>query len=810
MTMVNPLYSTQLSLLFLQQFLLGDGSLSRAYGILGEDTMLPCTFPAAAMFNLQDLVINWQRSDSRTVVHSFYSEENHSKYQDPAFRGRTELFPWEFPKGNASLKLKGVTVSDMGKYTCYVIQEDGKGFIENVVELKLHDKLLVTGTDVQNQPSEREKQRNRLIPFTVAMVVTIGLVVAFWKMRNVKQQDSDEKTPLLGDALEDAIQGYKEYILQISTACFDKMSHGMSKYCSSLTRTVHVIYPKEQISPEDIMRASASDIEREVKASQLLSLPQKEKCSLKRALLVGDTGVGKSWAVTSIQQEWAASQLSQPLRCIIVFRFYNLNEVEGKTSLRKLLKKQCEPLSSVLTELLCNPQDVLIILDGLDEFNHQLKWDPPDGDFNMDTEAEVNVLVSKIISRDLLPVAQVLVTSRWNSKQIEANEKYFDCIFIISGFTNVQLRRYCEMFHQVKERTSEMYQYFTENETITCLASNPLNSYILCNILGRCSCCPAVMMNMPVTHSKMFSLFLYSLLNCNTNSSEEIMVTINNSETEQEEKLLKDTVLKLGELSFNNLLSGKLEINEDDLGAYEIDSGVLSKYFSNLILEKKCKGQCIFEFYHVVLKDQFAALYCATSLKDDAEELVKCLDLWCFGKMPNNQKSQYYLRSFQPEHTEKLYNFIRLLMGSLTTARDSKLWNCSVPLTHSTARALVRWFKNCLKRDIKKSELLNLMHCLSELHDPTVIAEVSPHIKHVDFFNVSLSPLDISALCYCLSRSTVEELDLRLCTLGDEGIKQLQDVLFKCKTVLFHHMGKPPLSIYPVKPFSILYASIRS
>ncbi|XP_048410389.1 NACHT, LRR and PYD domains-containing protein 1 homolog isoform X2 [Stegostoma tigrinum] len=725
--MESPLYITLWLFLFLQQPFLGEGSFIQILGVSGEDILLPCIFTVATKFSLQQLVITWQRTTSIKVVHSFYNEKNHPEYQDPAFRGRTKLFLQEFPNGNASLRLKRATTSDIGNYTCFVIQEDGKGYIENLVELKLYAMALLRNT------------------------------------------------------VEDAVQVYQKYILQNQTEFLDKVSHGKSKAYSLLDRTISIIVPKKQITAlDDIMGTVASDFVSEVKAVQLLSLPQKVDYPSKRVLLIGDEGVGKSWTVASIQQAWAESQLCHP-RCIIVFRFCDLNEVEGKTTLQKLLKKQCESLSSVLTELLCNPQDVLIILDGLDEFNHRLQNNPPDGCFNLDTEAEVNVLVHSLIAGDLLSTAQVLVTSRWNTEQLEFHKKYFDCILVIHGFTSDQLRRYCEVFCQKNQKAVGMYEYMTKHETINCLVSNPLNSYILCSILDRCNCSQTLMADVPVTHSEVLLQFLYSLVHCKTDK--QSLVTIDNSETKLEGTLLQDTILKLGELSFNNLLSGKLEMKIDDLHNYGIDPDVLSKYFSNVILEKKYKDQNIFEFCHVVLKEYFAALYCATSLKNDAEELVKSLNLWCFGRMPQNQKSQYYLRSFKPERTEALYNFTRLFMGSLKARRDTKLWNCSASLTQPTARALVTWFKNCLEQGCKKSKLLNLMHCLFELHDSTVTTEVSPHFKHIDFFNISLGPLDLAALCYCLCHSAMVELDLRLCTIGDDGIKQLKDVLLKCKTV---------------------------
>ncbi|XP_072327271.1 protein NLRC3-like isoform X2 [Scyliorhinus torazame] len=771
MTMENLLCIT---FLFFQRLIFSEGSFSQVNGVLGTDISLPCTFPVAVNFNLQDLVITWQRTAGSIVVHSFYSEENHPEYQDSAFKGRTKLFPQEFPIGNAAVRLKGATMSDQGNYTCYVIQEDGKGYIEHSVELELYEKPLVPGTDDKN-PALEKIMPEFSIGISVGTLIALIVVGVGLYRKQKKSQYHDEEAPLLGDGVEEAIQLFKAYIMKNTTNCFDKVSQRKPKTYSSLARTVKVTCPKEQCTLDDIVESGTSDIEREVNAAHLLSLPQEKMCSSKRVLLIGDAGVGKSWAVTSIQQEWAASQPSPPASCVIVFRFYDFNRVEGKTTLRKLFEKQCAPLSPVLTELLSNPRGVLIILDGLDEFSHQLQWDSLDGDFNIDTKAEVNILVSKIISKDLLKEAQVLVTSRWNTKPIEANKKYFDCILIISGFTNDQLRRYCELFYQGKEKAAKMYQHIIENDSINYLTSNPLNSYILCNILDRCSCSLDAITQLPVTNSKIFLLFLYSLVNCD--AAEKFK-----SETEQ--KLLKDTILNLGELCFNSLLSGKLELKTDDLDAYGINPEVLSAYFSNLILENTCEGQSTFEFQHGVLKEQFAALYCATSLKDDTEELIKSLDLWCFGKMPLNQKSQYYLRAFKPEDTEKMDNFTRLLMGSLRAGKDSTLWNCNDPLTRSTTRALITWFKNHLEQDIKKSEMLSLMRCLFELHDSTVTAAVSPHIKSVDFFNISLSPLDLTALRYCLSNSTVDTLDLRLCTLGDVGIKQLKEVLFKCKTVL--------------------------
>ncbi|XP_069765700.1 NACHT, LRR and PYD domains-containing protein 1 homolog isoform X2 [Narcine bancroftii] len=726
---------------------------------------MPCTFPSAAWVNLNNLVISWQRTYSQAVVHSFYSGLDHSEDQNPTYRGRSQLFLMELPKGNASIKLNAMSLSDVGNYTCYVVDEEGIFQVENTVELKLFDITQQNGIN-----------GNGLIYVVgpAGLIVLIAGGFLHWKIKNKKRPALEEEICLLRDGVKAAIQNYKQYILKDQAhSCYASMQGNFSS--SSFARSINVISPKLQDPDYDLIQKGNLNIESEMKASQLLSMLQKATYT-KRVLLLGDPGIGKSWTVDSIEQEWASHPLHL-MSCVIVLRFSDLNRVKGKTTLRELLTKQCPPLSSVLMELLQNCQDVLIILDGLDEFNHQLQWHPSDFDFNLDSEAEVSVLVAKLISGNLLREAFVLVTTRWNTKQIEFNKSHFDYYFVISSFTNDQLRRYCEVFCGEKQKAEEMYLSITENESIKCMAYNPLNSYILCNILkslGSCFCSQEVTGNAPMTSTKVFSLLLHSLFNCST-------VT---DKTELERKLFKHTILKVGEHSFITLLSGKLEISAADLKTYEIDQSMLSKQFSHLILENLCKDQGSFAFCHTMLKEQFAALYCANSLNDDTDELVKCLNLWCFGKKPKNQMSQFYLQSFQPKHTEKLYNFTKFLMGFLTTRRDGKLWDFTSPLTPSTARGLITWFKNSLEQDLKQAELLNLIHCLFELHDPIVTTEVSPCIKRIEFHNVPLSPLDVSALCYCLSQSTVEVLDLRLCRLRDEGIKQLKDVLFKCRTLL--------------------------
>ncbi|XP_069044546.1 butyrophilin subfamily 2 member A2-like isoform X3 [Lepisosteus oculatus] len=88
----------------------------------GEDTVLPCYLSPS--ISVLDLEIRWFRGDFSELVFLYRKHKNLFDYQLPSYKGRTDLFPEEFPRGNASLSLKDVRGTDDGLYTCLVQSAD--------------------------------------------------------------------------------------------------------------------------------------------------------------------------------------------------------------------------------------------------------------------------------------------------------------------------------------------------------------------------------------------------------------------------------------------------------------------------------------------------------------------------------------------------------------------------------------------------------------------------------------------------------------------------------------------------------------
>ncbi|KAM9114711.1 uncharacterized protein ACDP82_019372 [Pangshura tecta] len=94
----------------------------------GKDVTLTCIFPSTFKISFHRLSITWTKEGAQgqgVLVHRFHLKMNWLEGQEEAYRGRTQLYPQEFPQGNASLRLSGVRLQDEGSYLCNITCELG-------------------------------------------------------------------------------------------------------------------------------------------------------------------------------------------------------------------------------------------------------------------------------------------------------------------------------------------------------------------------------------------------------------------------------------------------------------------------------------------------------------------------------------------------------------------------------------------------------------------------------------------------------------------------------------------------------------
>ncbi|XP_069771712.1 LOW QUALITY PROTEIN: butyrophilin subfamily 3 member A1-like [Narcine bancroftii] len=83
---------------------------------VGSQVVLECQ--AVPLIDVEGKEIRWTKDKALVHLYRFGHDENDQ--QHPSFQGRTQLFKNQFHKGNVSLLLQSVILSDLGTYRCFV------------------------------------------------------------------------------------------------------------------------------------------------------------------------------------------------------------------------------------------------------------------------------------------------------------------------------------------------------------------------------------------------------------------------------------------------------------------------------------------------------------------------------------------------------------------------------------------------------------------------------------------------------------------------------------------------------------------
>ncbi|KAI4872843.1 hypothetical protein NFI96_002963 [Prochilodus magdalenae] len=105
---------------------------------VGEDLVLPCFIKPS--ISVANMVVEWTRLHlNDKIVHLYENDKDQSFAQMESYSRRTTLFKEELIKGNASLKLSALQLSDEGAYKCLIGSIDFKD--EVIVYIKVKDKV---------------------------------------------------------------------------------------------------------------------------------------------------------------------------------------------------------------------------------------------------------------------------------------------------------------------------------------------------------------------------------------------------------------------------------------------------------------------------------------------------------------------------------------------------------------------------------------------------------------------------------------------------------------------------------------------
>uniref|UniRef100_A0A8C5A6I2 Uncharacterized protein n=1 Tax=Gadus morhua TaxID=8049 RepID=A0A8C5A6I2_GADMO len=253
----------------------------------------------------------------------------------------------------------------------------------------------------------------------------------------------------------------------------------------------------------------------------------------------------------------------------------------------------------------------------------------------------------------------------------------------------------------------------------------------------------------------------------------------------------REIIVSLGKLAFNQLEKGNLIFYETDLAECGIDiraASVYSGVFTQIFKEEYWLYQDkVFCFVHLSIQEFLAALYVLQSFINTGVNL--------FSEEPATPgKDELFLYQSAVDKALQCENghldlFLRFLLG-LSLETNQKLLRGLLGKTGSRSMTTqtVCYIKEKINGDIPPERSINLLHCLNELNDPSLVEEIQQSLTSGRLFMESLSPAQWSALVFILlsSDEELDVFDLKKYSASEEGLLRLVPVVKASKISLLN------------------------
>lgn len=457
-------------------------------------------------------------------------------------------------------------------------------------------------------------------------------------------------------------------------------------------------------------------------------------------LLLGKAGMGKTWLVHKICQQWAEEAFPQ-FKWIFFFEFKQLNLIKRKLTLQELLFDyflQPDQPETVFQFLLENAHQTLVILDSLSEFMDNI--DLPPISFTCFSDLfiprSVSELVANLCHGKLLPGCTVLITSR--PKQLPTLLVGSTILPAeIWGFNRDKVAEYVSYFFQQPFQKEQALALLNENGKLLSMCYIPVLCHIICVCLEHLFLEDSESVQLPQTRTQFYLTMLQTFL-CKLQGGR----TLNEIDMAQHQAILAD----LCELAFKGL--------EEKKGVF--DAGEVPKHVKDfscrfgLLLTSEVKmgkdpTQAGHTFAHFSWQEFLAALFLLTSPRVDGKMLKENFFLrkkWMLKKetrMPFTENNHVFLSGLSSQECRQ---FLCSLAGR------NEVW---IQERQNIIREILQ---KLAVVDLTGPRIVELSHCVYETQDICLAQHVAKELSFTyQFRNFKLMPFDMVTLAFLINGS---------------------------------------------------------
>ena len=461
---------------------------------------------------------------------------------------------------------------------------------------------------------------------------------------------------------------------------------------------------------------------------------ERGKKQVRKVLVDGDAGIGKTTLCTALSEDWGNEKLFTQFRLLLLLPLRQ-KRVASASSLSELLSllHSSEAIRAAVASYMeeGEGENVLIVADGWDELS--------------EVERREGSFLYELLFGEQFCLMSVVVTSRPSASGPLHRLPCIDRFVEVRGFNKDNIKEYiqCE-FDSEEAKASDLLEELESNPIVESVCSVPLNCAILCHLWRTLEGA------LPTTMTELYTKIIMNVILRNISKIPEYSQVMSLSQYDALPESLQQWWWCLCELAFRALEKDKIVFTHEEFDSFLPQGLPFDDKVLCFGLLQRCESileiglGVSFHFLHLTFQEYLAALYLARQSPDTQVQCCSSLAL---------------------------------------APRFNVVWRFFFGITKFSSTASLTAQKEIISHI---TDDLTLYHCSFEAQGTSICAEIQEYSNRY-YGVIARSSYDCSAIIHVIA-NTEGNNDMNVsfshCAVGDRQIRALADALASKKGAL--------------------------